>query len=544
MDHQWRAAPGPTQGNICPRCSTPHFPICPPNRSPRFSVVHNPLVVEEMRMQYHPPISSYTMVDPFHSPRCWERIPNNLNASHCQYQIQPSSVTDDPGNAIYARGGHLSQTVYRANAIGIGSDYNVMDRSSSKRLKLDGTHLASYATEAYRNPSLALSNDDERRLKMIHEHGHGMNGLDYNTSLHETSANHLNYQANHFHSGLYGYQNAPHYNGRANTLVENLSLGGYAQPRTIQHPDQTTYGCGPVRHLNDTRLFKESSSPTMEGYPVPGSYPKYSASSNYGNSQNGCLNPPAEDIDEHPPLPSTLHSLPESLPLPLDMPGTWTTQPNHSTDPARSSSLFPVDARSLHTAHSLYPPVPEAHSLAPVYQQFSQTVHTSGSLFLKDSQGSQTAMSHHSGQGQHFFSENNVSDKQNIIDVVSLFKPPNRDRRPDHFVIILRGLPGSGKSYLARMIRDLEVEHGGKAPRIHSMDDYYMTEVDKVEENETSKSFVRGKKLVVKKVLEYCYEAEMEEKLSSTSPHSPSRGIPIRLSTHGSKPPIPLVHLQ
>ena len=41
---------------------------------------------------------------------------------------------------------------------------------------------------------------------------------------------------------------------------------------------------------------------------------------------------------------------------------------------------------------------------------------------------------------------------------------------------------GSGKSYLAKMLRDLEVENGGDAPRIHSMDDYFMTEVEKVRE--------------------------------------------------------------
>jgi pantothenate kinase-related protein Tda10 len=41
---------------------------------------------------------------------------------------------------------------------------------------------------------------------------------------------------------------------------------------------------------------------------------------------------------------------------------------------------------------------------------------------------------------------------------------------------------GSGKSYLAKMLRDLEVENGGDAPRIHSMDDYFMTEVEKVVE--------------------------------------------------------------
>lgn len=39
---------------------------------------------------------------------------------------------------------------------------------------------------------------------------------------------------------------------------------------------------------------------------------------------------------------------------------------------------------------------------------------------------------------------------------------------------------GSGKSYLAKMLRDLEVENGDDAPRIHSMDDYFMTEVEKV----------------------------------------------------------------
>lgn len=46
---------------------------------------------------------------------------------------------------------------------------------------------------------------------------------------------------------------------------------------------------------------------------------------------------------------------------------------------------------------------------------------------------------------------------------------------------------GSGKSYLAKLLRDIEVENGGSAPRIHSMDDYFMTEVDKV-----LKTFLKG----------------------------------------------------
>ncbi|XP_013630023.1 PREDICTED: uncharacterized protein LOC106335898 isoform X2 [Brassica oleracea var. oleracea] len=95
--------------------------------------------------------------------------------------------------------------------------------------------------------------------------------------------------------------------------------------------------------------------------------------------------------------------------------------------------------------------------------------------------------------------------------------PPHRSTRPDHFVIILRGLPGSGKSYLAKLLRDIEVENGGSAPRIHSMDDYFMTEVDKVEESDSASSNSgRSKRPIVKKVMEYCYEPEMEEAYRSS----------------------------
>jgi YLP motif-containing protein 1 len=65
------------------------------------------------------------------------------------------------------------------------------------------------------------------------------------------------------------------------------------------------------------------------------------------------------------------------------------------------------------------------------------------------------------------------------------------------------------------MIRDVEVENGGDAPRIHSMDDYFMTEVEKVEENDSSMGSARGKKRVMK-VMEYCYEPEMEEAYRSS----------------------------
>ncbi|XP_010459297.1 PREDICTED: YLP motif-containing protein 1-like isoform X3 [Camelina sativa] len=104
-----------------------------------------------------------------------------------------------------------------------------------------------------------------------------------------------------------------------------------------------------------------------------------------------------------------------------------------------------------------------------------------------------------------------------VIDVSHLLTPPHRSTRPEHFVIILRGLPGSGKSYLAKLLRDIEVENGGSAPRIHSMDDYFMTEVEKVEESDsTSSSSGRSKRPSVKMVMEYCYEPEMEEAYRSS----------------------------
>ena len=59
--------------------------------------------------------------------------------------------------------------------------------------------------------------------------------------------------------------------------------------------------------------------------------------------------------------------------------------------------------------------------------------------------------------------------------------------------VILRGLPGSGKTRVAQALRDVEVENGGEAPKIHSLDDYFMTEVEKeivVEEEQGSCSSV------------------------------------------------------
>ncbi|CAG9467277.1 unnamed protein product [Pedinophyceae sp. YPF-701] len=55
---------------------------------------------------------------------------------------------------------------------------------------------------------------------------------------------------------------------------------------------------------------------------------------------------------------------------------------------------------------------------------------------------------------------------------------PGRLARPERLVVVLRGIPGSGKSHVARAIRDLEVGAGAEPPRIHSLDDYFTVDSD------------------------------------------------------------------
>ncbi|KAF8408056.1 hypothetical protein HHK36_007197 [Tetracentron sinense] len=211
----------------------------------------------------------------------------------------------------------------------------------------------------------------------------------------------------------------------------------------------------------------------------------------------------SQAVGFQPPLPPS-----PPPPLPVDPPGPPESDFQATSLPPRTSfSLYPIPATSSATVHLWYPPAPENQSLAQTHFHNGSHLHASTAFVMEGSQVT------HVANGKNFPMKHLPLDKPKVVDASCLFRQPHRATRPDHFVIVLRGLPGSGKSYLAKMLRDLEVENGGDAPRIHSMDDYFMTEVEKVEESEVSKSSssVRGKKPVMKKVIEYCYEPEMEE---------------------------------
>jgi YLP motif-containing protein 1 len=68
----------------------------------------------------------------------------------------------------------------------------------------------------------------------------------------------------------------------------------------------------------------------------------------------------------------------------------------------------------------------------------------------------------------------------------------------------MRGPPGSGKSHLAKLIKDKECEMGGSMPRILCLDDYFMVETEEI-----AKCPDTGRRVVVKKMV-YEYEEEME----------------------------------
>nr|XP_026695911.1 YLP motif-containing protein 1 isoform X2 [Ciona intestinalis] len=81
---------------------------------------------------------------------------------------------------------------------------------------------------------------------------------------------------------------------------------------------------------------------------------------------------------------------------------------------------------------------------------------------------------------------------------------PGRLSRPKKIAVILRGLPGSGKTYVAKVLRDKENEHNISS-RVLSLDDYFITESEKsVKDPDTGK-------MVKQKIFEYEHEPEMEQ---------------------------------
>ncbi|XP_027192991.1 uncharacterized protein [Cicer arietinum] len=319
--------------------------------------------------------------------------------------------------------------------------------------------------------------DDQRRLKLIRDHGFNP---PYPHHAYVTSPPppqqqhrdafpppppHIHNASNPIYHPQHHLHNAPYH-------------GQFGVVHDVNFPFQHQQGNGNnnSHNLNARELHHP--------YPYP-----------YPNGENTSQMEPSRFFNNMPPLPT---SPPPPLP-PMDPPvnqfKTYFSPPN------KSPSLFPVTTSVAHEPHPL--PQPYFHTSKPHHPEFS-----TGFPIQEPSK-------QYPGDAQSFSLNRLPAEKPKFVDASQLFRNPLRTSRPDHFVIVLRGLPGSGKSYLAKMLRDLEVENGGDAPRIHSMDEYFMTEV---EDNDGSKSSSSGrnKRPVTKKVMEYCYEPEMEEAYRSS----------------------------
>lgn len=84
---------------------------------------------------------------------------------------------------------------------------------------------------------------------------------------------------------------------------------------------------------------------------------------------------------------------------------------------------------------------------------------------------------------------NTLNHHKNIISLDDLLLDPGRTNRPDKIVIILRGPPGSGKSFLAKLIKDQEEAISGVSPCIVNIDEYFLTCTDEKSTNVPSYNY-------------------------------------------------------
>ncbi|KAJ7956350.1 YLP motif-containing protein 1 [Quillaja saponaria] len=617
MDHQWRSRS--TQGNVCPTCSVSHFPFCPPRptyyQSPRFPFQgDNSFQRQGFDPYLVPPGMHGSYVGNgnggYGDPSTFHRNPNWDRGSYGQLPLQNPieafrPVVHDHGNS----NGYVDQ-----------------DNRNLKRPRIDetGSGPGSFTGE-YDKSFVSNLSEDERRLKLIRDHGGALGAplegkvgsvplldipgvAEYRrndefqaselgptatgnidiTNPHNRRGQLLRGEQCDLDSGQKRIQN--NHNGFHSEVKDGVfrNRGGkdaisYFQneefPPSSQHCQVEgsphhfhTFGTNNLGELQHTSqsvpyLFSKISSDNYHSdYPqqrqtkglIATNGPNYAHMINMDGKiapypdQRGSDDPQNQLPQPYPmqavPMrnefqssglsgdtvhcngvyyprptggsrfPENMHQMEDSRvfhgqpplpaspppPLPVDPPMHPSSElKTYFSPPKASAFLFPVAVSSTAVVSSSHPATSEAHSMPQSYFQNKPLPQTRSGFIVEE------PSNQYLWDAQPF-PPKQLSSDPTVIDASHLFKQPYRSTRPDHIVIILRGLPGSGKSYMAKMLRDLEVENGGVAPRIHSMDDYFMAEVEKkVENNDSSKSSVsvRGKR----PVMEYCYEPEMEE---------------------------------
>ncbi|KAL0361576.1 UNVERIFIED_CONTAM: YLP motif-containing protein 1 [Sesamum radiatum] len=344
--------------------------------------------------------------------------------------------------------------------------------------------------------------EDERRLKLIRDHGAASHCIDrsygggYRFSNNSYEASNIVDKSANFGDRFQGIDGGYHQEINSH-IKQSYGERQFASQR-IENNNNVEVGISAYNHCESNLLQNKGygNSVHADGY------------RKFEQPVRICMRLSDSQAFKGQPL------LPTSLPppLPVEPPRFCFSEAIVSSSASGSNSLFPIAVDSASSFQSPYTEVSQAMTSGSTHYSSKENSNSSG-YHPGEIQAVKIASSKtFKGESEEFPPRH--LDKPKVIDASHILKHPHRANRPDHIVIILRGLPGSGKSYLAKILRDLEVENGGTAPRIHSMDEYFMTEVEKVEQSDGSRSSgsVRGKRPVMKKVMEYCYEPEMEEK--------------------------------
>lgn len=226
--------------------------------------------------------------------------------------------------------------------------------------------------------------------------------------------------------------------------------------------------------------------------------------------------PTEEPPTEAPPLPGSEPqpqpqpeaSLPAEQQAHSQLPGQWHNDLRHQSQTSAANGWHTATApwQADYSAHHPYAsPYQYGHPAPPYYsqQQPAGAPPTSSAVPPPWQQQQQ----HPSSEPQAPYSpqKSPTPPLANTISAADFFLPPGRSRRPKRLVLVLRGLPGSGKTHTARKLREIEAQHGADALRIHGIDDYFVTEVEK----EVPVTGSKGKRQRTTE-MEYCFEPELE----------------------------------
>ncbi|KAL7139171.1 hypothetical protein ABFS83_09G033000 [Erythranthe nasuta] len=456
MEYPWRPRASSTS-NFCPVCSNPHFPFCPPPPHPQYFRPPPPppdqLFHPPQPPPPPPPPPSY---DPFLDHQ-------GVSTINPYPPPQPGQIPPRPWNGNPSFSNH-------GNPVPV-FDYDNNCQVGAKRMRFNN------ANEGYASSGMA---EEERRLKLIRDHGAMNLGFGRSSNGGYLPSNH-SHEINSHREQSYGERQFVHQHAVNNT---NSELG-----RSLHNQIDNNHGYG---------NFKQAGNHEILGYNATQKHTVEPKSAYYG-----LPNQDPQRFNVQPPLPTS-----PPPPLPVE-------PPRFRFAESFVPSLFPVAVDSSSSFQSPNKMFSEAISSVPTHFTSKANGYSSG-YYREETEAVKMASSKtFNGVSEELPPRHLSFDKPKVIDASHILKHPHRANRPDHIVVILRGLPGSGKSYLAKILRDIEIENGGTAPRIHSMDEYFMTEVEESESSRSSGS-VRGKKPLMKKVMEYCYEPEMEEAYRSS----------------------------